>query len=53
MLSLQKIMKSQSNYLTEDLPGLGLIEEANNNPGVLALGRETEKDTVTKKTKNK
>lgn len=30
-------------YLTEDFPGLRLIEEANNDSGILALGSEKEK----------
>lgn len=34
------------HYLTEDLPGLSLIEQANNNSGILALGSEKEKDRV-------
>lgn len=31
------------HYLTEDLSGLRLIEQANNDSGVLTLGSETEK----------
>lgn len=34
-------------YLTEDLPGLRLVEQTNNNSGILALGREKIKDSVT------
>lgn len=39
-------MNRRTNYLTEDLPGFCLIEEANDNSGILALD-EKEKDRVT------
>lgn len=41
-------MNKITYYLTEDLPGLRLIEQANNNSGILTLEKKRkEKESIT------
>lgn len=37
------VLLLKRGYLTEDLPGLSLVEQADDDPGVLSLGGETER----------
>lgn len=42
-LPAKAVKEMNRSYLTEDLPGFRLIEEANNNSGILSLGSARER----------